>query len=193
MTELLLVRHAETDWNASGRFQGHADPPLNERGRQQAHALAVELAGTRFDALYASPLRRAAETAEVLGAALQLPVTLVEDLREVDVGEWQGLTRAEVEARYPDALASWLAFGPGWERGETYEVLGDRVLTALRTIAAAHAGGRVLAVSHGGPLRAALAAAAGLPHAASRSEIRPVANCAVVRLHLDGAELRRLD
>ncbi len=117
MTELVLVRHGETDWNAEHRFQGHADPPLNDRGRAQAHALADELRGTPFDAAYTSPLRRAAETAEILAVELQLPVRPVEALREIDVGEWQGLTRAEVRERYPDGFARWLDFGSGWQSG----------------------------------------------------------------------------
>ena len=126
MTTLLLARHGETDWNREQRFQGHADPPLNQTGRAQAVDLAVALAGEPLAAVYSSPLRRALETAEIVAAAHgQEPVT-VDALLEVDVGSWQGLTRAEIEERYPDQFARWLDHvdGFGFEDGESYEQLG---------------------------------------------------------------------
>ncbi len=92
VTELLLARHGETDWNRERRWQGHADPPLNELGRAQARRLAEALAGEQLEAIYASDLRRAHETAEIVGARLGLPVTSDPDLREIDVGSWSGLT-----------------------------------------------------------------------------------------------------
>ncbi len=170
MTELLLVRHAETEWNREGRWQGHADPPLNEAGRAQAHALATTLAGERLDAIYSSDLRRATETAEILGAALGHPVTTDPDLREIDVGSWSGLTREEVAVQFPD-----------WEThdGESREALGERVVAAVRRIAGRHPEGRVLIVSHGGSIRALQRHFDGEP-------ARVLANCEVFRLPLDG-------
>ncbi|MBD0330117.1 MAG: histidine phosphatase family protein [Thermoleophilia bacterium] len=193
MTELLLVRHGETDWNAEQRFQGHADPPLNERGRGQARELARQLRGAHLEALYTSPLRRAAETAAILSVCLGLPARPLGALREIDVGEWQGLTRTEVEERFPEAFARWLAFGPGWEAGETYEQLGARVLAGFREIAAAHPRGRVLVVTHGGPLRSALAVCAGVPYGVSRRHIDAVANCGIVRLGVADGTVRVLE
>jgi len=144
MTELLLVRHAETEWNREGRWQGHADPPLNEAGRAQAQALAEVLTGEEVDAIYTSDLRRAAETAEILAGALGRPVTPDPGLREIDVGSWSGLTRAEVAERYP-----------GWEThdGESREELEARVVAAVRRIAQRHPNGRVVIVTHGGSIR----------------------------------------
>jgi len=84
VTELLLVRHGETDWNAAGRLQGHTDRPLSDHGREQARRLADELAGEDLEAIYASDLARARETAEIVGERLQLPVVLDPDLREKD-------------------------------------------------------------------------------------------------------------
>ena len=105
MTTLLLARHGETEWNREGRWQGWADPPLNETGREQARALREQLRETPFDAVYSSDLRRAHETAEIVAAPHGVPVIADEGLREIDVGSWSGLTRAEQEARFPGASA----------------------------------------------------------------------------------------
>jgi broad specificity phosphatase PhoE len=193
MTTMLLVRHGETDWNRDNRFQGHADPPLNDRGREQARELASRLAGERVDAVYTSPLRRARETAEIIGAALVLPVAAHEGLREVDVGEWQGLTRDEIAARYPGAFARWLAYGHGWEEGETYEEMAVRALAAVRDISAVHPGGRLAVVTHGGPVRAVLAHSEGMTHAEARRRGGVIANCGVASFAVEDGRVRAVD
>jgi broad specificity phosphatase PhoE len=152
-TRLLLARHGETDWNAERRWQGHADPPLNELGRSQARALGAALAGRGVTAVYSSDLARAAETARIVADALALPVELRDSLREVDVGEWSGLTTAEIEERFPGAVERRRAGGNGWEHGEDYDAMGERIGAALAAIAAAHPGETVLVVTHGGPIR----------------------------------------
>jgi broad specificity phosphatase PhoE len=162
VTTLLLARHGESDWNLAKRWQGFADRPLTGRGRQQAEELADRLEGTELDAVYSSDLQRARDTAEVVARRRGLTVSTTPDLREVDVGEWSGLTRAEAEARFPEAYARWLQGGEGWEEGETYEQLAARVLNATERIAAAHDGSRVLVVAHGGTIRAIHAAALGV-------------------------------
>ena len=139
MTELLLVRHGETDWNADGRLQGHTDRPLSDFGREQARRLADEIAGEQFDAVYASDLARARETAEIVAERLQLTVVLDADLREKDWGNWEGLTSAE---RVGVELV-----------GESTESHQKRMLAALGQIAARHPYGRVLVVTHGGSMR----------------------------------------
>src|SRR5712691_6348769 len=93
MATLLLVRHGETDWNAEHRWQGHADVPLNARGRKQAKALAEELAPQGVDAIYTSDLSRARDTAAIVGERLGVPVVLDPDLREIDVGSREGADR----------------------------------------------------------------------------------------------------
>ncbi|HWH04956.1 MAG TPA: histidine phosphatase family protein, partial [Gaiellaceae bacterium] len=108
MTTIVLARHGETDWNREQRFQGHADRPLNELGREQARELAERLRNDRIDAVYSSPLVRALETAETVAAALGLPVETREALREVDVGSWEGLSRDEIEERHPEDFARWV-------------------------------------------------------------------------------------
>ena len=139
MTELILVRHGETDWNAQGRLQGHTDRPLSDYGREQARRLAEELAGEQLDAVYASDLARARETAEIVGERLALPVVLDPDLREKDWGNWEGLTSTE-------RLGIELV-------GESTEEHTKRMLAALGRIAAKHPDGRVLVVTHGGSMR----------------------------------------
>jgi len=158
VTIILLARHGESDWNVARRWQGHADRPLTERGREQARALAERLQHVELDAVYSSDLRRAADTA----AAVSLEVIELPELREVDVGSWSGLTRAEAEERFPEGVARWREGFPGWDDGETYEEMTERVVGAVLAIARAHRGGRVLVVSHGGPIRALHAAALGL-------------------------------
>jgi broad specificity phosphatase PhoE len=192
-TTLVLVRHGETDWNADNRFQGHADPPLNETGRAQARALATELRREVFAALYTSPLQRAAETAAIIGYELGLEPRPDVALKEVDVGSWSGLTRAEVERRYPTGFARWLEFGHGWDDGETYDELGARVVTGLTRIAERHGGGDVLTITHGGPIRSALAAAERVSFDEARRSIHVIGNCAVVRLAVLDGKLERVD
>ena len=173
MTTILIARHGQSDWNQEKRWQGHADRPLNERGRGQAQALADRLAHIELDAVYSSDLQRARDTAAVVAESQGLELRQLPDLREVDVGSWSGLTRAEAEERFPEGFARWRDGYPGWKDGETYEAMTDRVLRAVDEIAAEHEGGRVLVVSHGGPIRAMHAAALGLDVHAYR-RLRPV-------------------
>ena len=148
MTTLLLVRHGETDWNAEGRLQGHTDRPLNDYGRQQAKELAERLAGEGADAIYASDLVRAKETAEIVGERLGLPVVIDADLREKNWGNWEGLTgdeRVHIEFE-----------------GESTADHRDRMMRAVRRIAERHPRQRVVVVTHGGSLRRVQAAVNGV-------------------------------
>ncbi len=188
-----MARHGETDWNRESRFQGHADTQLNESGREQAQELADRLARERITVVYASPLARALETAEIVADRLGLEVETVEGLREVDVGSWSGLTRAEIEERFPEGFRRWLEFDHGWDGGESYEELGVRVLAALRKLATRHPGERVLVVSHGGPMRAALASASASSYADARRLTKPIGNCDVAVFRFEEDELRRID
>jgi len=193
LTEILLARHGETDWNRDNRFQGHADPPLNEIGRGQAEELAATLAHEPIAAVYSSPLRRALETAETVAARHELAPITVEALREVDVGSWQGLTRAQVETRFPEQFRRWLDYGPGWEDGETHEQMGERVLAALRELAHLHPDKHILVVTHGGPIRAALARAEGIPHNEARRTGPALGNCFVAGLAVVDGDFRWID
>ena len=148
MTTLLLVRHGETDWNADGRLQGQTDRPLSDFGRRQARQLAEELADEEFQAIYASDLSRARETAEIVGERVGVPVVLDPELREKNWGTWEGLTAVERDR---------VEFV-----GETTEEHQERILRALQRISERHPGdGRLLVVTHGGSMRRVQTAALG--------------------------------
>jgi broad specificity phosphatase PhoE len=177
VTTILLVRHGETDWNLERRVQGHSDRALNETGRAQARKLADALAEEPIDAVFSSDLLRAHETARIVAERRGLDVTAIPDLRERHFGTWEGLTDDEIFERFPGAKTGT------WGDGETREEMAQRVLESLRRIAEAHPGGRVLVVSHGGPLRAVLT------HCGVDG-VDTIANCHVVRLELDGRLIR---
>lgn len=157
-TELLLVRHAESAWNADGRWQGHADPPLSARGHAQAAALARALADERIDRLLSSDLTRALETARAIGAVHGLAPQPDPRLRELDVGCWSGRSRGEIEALDADTLARFRAGDPDARPGggETRREIRLRVRTAMREIAASLPGRRIAVVTHLGVIRALL-------------------------------------
>jgi probable phosphoglycerate mutase len=153
-TWILLARHGETDWNRTGRFQGHADPGLNPSGRQQSAALAEQLAALpAFDVLYSSDLGRARETAEIVGSRLGLEVVTRDALREIDVGSWSGLTREEIQARFPEGWAAWRDGRIDGHDGESPEQFSARVVAATLELGARHAGARLLVITHGGVVR----------------------------------------
>ena len=151
--EVLLVRHGETDYNATGRFQGRTDTPLNDRGREQSRALARALEGEELAALYSSPLARARETAEIVGARLVLEPVYDDRLVEAYAGEWQGRLCDDVIAEAPGAFAAWRAAEPGFRfpGGESVAEQAARVAAALADVAAGPL--PALVVTHGGAIR----------------------------------------
>ena len=141
MTELVLVRHGETEWNRIGRVQGLTDVPLNDTGREQARHAGRRLAAESWHAIAASPLARAAETARIIAEEIGLPgVELVDALVERNYGEAEGLTGAEIDARYGGVVHA----------REPRTAVVERARPALLALAERHPGGRVLVVSHGG-------------------------------------------
>ena len=149
MTELYLVRHGETDWNRQRRIQGLTDIPLNDTGREQARATGVLLARRRWDAVFASPLIRARETASIIASELALPdPTLVDALVERNYGAAEGLDWMQVESRFPRGISV-----PG---RESREQVGARVVPALIALAEQFSGQSLVIVSHGGAIRSVL-------------------------------------
>jgi probable phosphoglycerate mutase len=148
---LVIWRHGRTEWNATGRFQGQLDPPLDAEGNRQAMLVAPLLAATlpgQGTVVVSSDLRRASETAQVLADLLDVPLRTDARLREHGLGSWEGLTRDEVADRYPDQYADWIAGRPVQGRGgEDAEHVIARALAALADLPAAEA---AVVVTHGG-------------------------------------------
>ena len=160
MTRLLLVRHAESTWNAAGRWQGHGDPTLSAHGREQAAALARALAGAGLERIVTSDLARAVETGEALARARALPALRCAGLRELDIGRWTGLTREEISARDPAALAAFDADAGDAAAGggETRAALARRARASLAALTGAFPDSCVAVVRHLGVIRALLGA-----------------------------------
>jgi alpha-ribazole phosphatase len=192
---LLLIRHGETAWNAAGRFQGQADPPLSPYGVQQAHALASCMASEVVHACYTSDLQRARETARIVAAPLGLPVRHDRRWREMAFGAWEGFHWHEIRQRDPGGLAAWQAdplriAPPG---GETLTQLADRVADALAWLGQHHDRQTVMLVAHGGPLRVLLCLALGLsPRLHWHFGLIP-GSLSEVRIDTQRAMLTRLD
>jgi probable phosphoglycerate mutase len=156
MTRLLLVRHGETAWNADMRIQGHADIPLNDAGLAQARAAARAVADRPLAAVYTSDLMRAWQTADLVAAPRGLTAIRDLRLREASFGEWEGLTRPDIVARWPELAAAWQKDSlrtrpPG---GETLEAVQARVVAFVDEIHARHPDDEIAIVAHGGSLRA---------------------------------------
>ena len=161
-TLVYLVRHGETSWNAEHRFQGHLDVELSRKGVAQAEALANWIADqpVHFAAVFSSDLKRAVRTAQIIGRRVGLVPQLYRGLREVHGGEWQGLVRTEIEARFPGKLHMWDAqldsfTVPG---GESLPDVQERIYATYERIVAGHPGEAIIIVSHGAALTALLAA-----------------------------------
>jgi broad specificity phosphatase PhoE len=160
MTTLLLIRHGETEWNKSKRWQGHADVPLSADGGAQAKRLAARIReeGWHIDHVYASDLSRAFETAQVIAAELGVSVHPRVELREIHVGVWSGMTNPEIRERYPEMWALYES-GVDFQRGddgETMAVFRTRVSESFAELVSRHPGERLLIVTHGGNIRTLL-------------------------------------
>lgn len=167
MTDRRLVfwRHGRTEWNAGRRFQGQTDVPLDATGRRQAAHAASVLSRLDPDRIISSDLSRASETAQALADLAGLPVTTDERLRETFAGEWQGLTRDELESRFGEDLARWSSgseIRPGG--GETRVEVATRMVAAVDSVLEELRSGQTLVIAtHGGSARAAIGALLGLP------------------------------
>jgi broad specificity phosphatase PhoE len=157
MMRVVLIRHGETDWNATGRWQGRAPVPLNEVGMEQAQRLAQYLAahGPRLGALYSSDLKRAMQTAAAIAAPQGLTVLPEPGLREIDLGDWQGLTRAEAEAWDAERYAAYIAARGGSPppNGESWDQVKARARRTFDDLTARYDETSTAAlVSHGGTI-----------------------------------------
>ena len=158
-TQILFIRHGETEWNRVKRIQGYIDIPLATSGLEQAERLARRLAdearqGARIDAIYSSDLQRAQQTAQPIARVAGLPLQLREGLRERSYGAFEGYDRDQIAERYPDEYEHWQSRDAGFAppEGESMRAFYHRVMDAIAPIVAAHPGGRVACVAHGGVL-----------------------------------------
>ncbi|WP_430782219.1 histidine phosphatase family protein [Actinoplanes sp. G11-F43] len=185
MTRLIVWRHGNTDWNASSRFQGQADIPLNELGRRQAADAADLLARLSPDVIVASDLSRAYETATALATRTGLDIRPDQRLRERFFGEWQGLTTDEIRATHPAEHARWKAGDDDLGCGvESLDDLGKRVGDGLQDAARLAPGGTVVVASHGGAARQGVGQLLGWPREQMRT-LRALQNCHWVDLTHD--------
>lgn len=166
MMKLLLIRHGETDWNATKRYQGQSDIPLNGTGLQQAAQLAKRLSTEKIDVIYSSDLSRAVTTANAIGDLQPRPVIIQKDprWRELSFGEWEGLNYDKVRAKWSGESSSWYdnparLSPPG---GETLMQLSARVESALQDLRNQHKDQTVLVVTHAGVIQALLCSVLGM-------------------------------
>jgi broad specificity phosphatase PhoE len=147
---MLLARHGETDWNRQQRWQGQANVPLNGDGRAQAQALSATLKKEPLAAVYSSTLQRAVETAHLIAVQHRINVSRDARLNEINLGAWEGLSRKEILARYPDLLAAWEADPRSVTppKGESFAQLEERVLAVMHEIAHAYPGETVCLIGH---------------------------------------------
>nr|HID14460.1 histidine phosphatase family protein [Anaerolineae bacterium] len=195
MTELILIRHGQTHANVAGRWQGWSDSTLTSLGQTQAEAVARRLAAehSRVAALYSSPLRRALQTATIIGAALGLRPVSVDDLKEINFGELNGITLKEMEAQYPALFARWKNKADTefeWPDGERRADFFRRVALACDRILALHPNDSVVIVAHGGTLRACLAHL--LPDQLGQWWSYTIDHCAITRVTTGAAGARLL-
>jgi len=185
---VLLLRHGRTAWNEQRRFQGQADPPLDEIGRGQAYETASMVASLRPGLLVSSDLQRAQQTAEVVGVAASLPVITDARLRERGLGHWEGLTRDEVERDYPDEFADWVAGRDISRRGgETREEVAARALAAFDELPPVPV---TVLVTHSATAMALANALLGIPQ--SVHPLGPLANCHWSELYAEPGDDGRL-
>ena len=164
---IYLIRHTETEWNEQFRYIGRTDLHLSELGRQHAGMIAKWFADVRLDAIYASPMVRALETAATLAADRDMVIEKVQGLREIDFGAWEGLTHGEILERDPDNFNRWLA-DPETQpipEGELWSSFDARVRQAFAGVTAKHAGEAIAIVSHGGPIKVIVGQVLGIPAA----------------------------
>ena len=153
MLHLMLVRHGETEWNLQRRYQGQSDVPLSEFGQRQAELIAERLARHTIDAVYASDLKRAWETAGVISEKCGLEITSEPRLRELKFGILEGLTFDEAEAQHPEMIAAWLEdFNNTPQGAETIDLFNTRIISFLDDLKSKHDEQVVLLVGHGGSL-----------------------------------------
>ena len=192
---IYLLRHGEVEGASTRRFIGHLDVPLSVEGERQCAAQAARLRTAGLTAVFSSDLGRSRRSAEIIGAPHGLMPTIVPALREMDMGRWDGLTAGQIREREPEAFADWMArIGEfPFPEGESVPDLLARVAPAFDAIVAAHAGRPIAIVAHGGPNRALLCRALGLPLGRLLAFGQDYAALSILEASSGGWALRRLN
>lgn len=194
MTEILLIRHGETAWNAVRRLQGHIDIPLNTEGERQAEALGRALQNESLDAVFSSDLQRARQTADAIAAPHSMTVHIERGLRERCYGAFEGMLYGEIGQRYPQAYAAWQArdidarIPDGTHLAETLREFSQRAMNALTGIVSVQRYRKVAVVSHGGVLESMYRHAQGIGFSHPRDF--NIFNASINRFSWDGATLK---
>ena len=193
MTDIILIRHGETDWNRVRRLQGHLDVALNELGHRQARALAHALTPEKPAAIYASDLHRARDTAQAVANRHPITVSIDARLRERCYGAFEGLLYDEIDGHFPHAFAQWQARDPharfpaGERQAETLHEFSARAVAAVTELAQRHDNEKIIIVSHGGVLDCVYRAAYGMDLLVERQF--DMNNAAINRLHWNGKQM----
>ena len=181
-TSITLIRHGETEWNLSGRWQGHADSPLSPCGLSQAKALGERILGEEFDFYFSSDLGRAMHTSKLVGGPSGMIAESNSGFRERDLGVLEGLNTKEMEQSQPGAYKSFRNDGPDFQvpNGESFRQFYDRCANAIEELAQKYRGGRIAVVTHGGVLGAIFRYVLNIPLEAERNFV--LLNCSINRI-----------
>ncbi|MDB5761872.1 MAG: histidine phosphatase family protein [Herminiimonas sp.] len=196
MTEIILVRHGETDWNVEKRLQGHLDIALNAEGERQAAALGQALSAEPVDAIFASDLQRAMQTAQAIAAPRAMAIHIEPALRERCYGAFEGLLYGDIGKRYPDAYAAWRAhdvdarFPAGRHQAETLREFFERAMGVITRLANAYGNRKIVVVTHGGVLECVYRAAKAIGFLPARDF--DIFNASINRIVWNGAAMQIL-
>jgi probable phosphoglycerate mutase len=194
MTEILLIRHGETEWNAIRRLQGHLDIALNAEGERQATALGQALRDEPLDVIIASDLQRAMQTAQAIALPRGMAVAVDPGLRERCYGAFEGVLYSEIAGRFPEAYAAWQArdvdarFPDGERKTETLREFHERAISTITRLASLYPDKKIALVTHGGVLECAYRAAQGIGLLSARDF--DILNASINRIVWDGTALR---
>lgn len=194
MTEILLIRHGETEWNAVKRLQGHLDIGLNAEGERQVAALGQALLDEPLDVIVSSDLQRAMQTARAIAMPRGMEIELDAGLRERCYGAFEGVLYSDIAGRFPEAYAAWQArdidarFPEGERKAETLREFYERVVTTIVRLASRHRNKKIALVTHGGVLECAYRAATGVGLLSPRDF--DIFNASINRIVCNGAELQ---
>lgn len=193
-TRIYLIRHGEVEGAEIPRYYGHADVPLSELGIGQYHQLKERLAASRISACYTSDLTRCAVGAEIIGSHLGLTPSREPELRELDIGRWEGKSWAELQSEYPREWRARLADMANYRapQGESLTDLSNRVMPVIKGIASRHTGEEVLVVAHGGTNRVILLNAIGAPLSALFNVEQDYCCVNIIDYYTDGLSVVKL-